>query len=587
MQYVTLEVKLTLRGPILSQSTGPGSWGVDAAMARRNGVPVLPFSLVRGKLSEAWEELNKLGGSQIDIEDLLGPRHQPGGERRGLAPHRGRLAFRDFVAENSSTGAPRDIVSIKRDNVRQATDPRALRVIEAPFGAGAEVTFAGEIDYFAPEGDDPETVRRQVETGLRWVGSFGAERTTGYGRNLGVTVATKARRIAPESAKDSAGAQRLEMRLTFREPFCLASGRPDPNIYVSSDRITGAVVRGTLASTLNRILGQPQGHEIVDLPAPWSELGRNFREIRFSHLFPVSAGGARPRELPLSIVVAGGLPHNVIGEAPRLLEGLPQFRIDWKAGTAAKMSSEWGWAEVRRELLIRTKISPAERRAEKGQLFGLELAQPEGIEWVGWVDLSEVDEAERGAVEAQLRGLLGVGLCGVGKSKARADVELGPAPDKTTGELDGDGPWVLTLQTPALLCDPAVASENREGAAGRAYADAFAELSDGALQLEHEKPGRFFASQTLVGGYLARRYPLGRSYAPFLVTDAGSVFLLAAASGHVDRARACLARWSVRGLDLPAWAGGSAANWKTSPFLPEDGFGEVVIEDLRSVGGKS
>ena len=88
---------------------------------------------------------------------------------------------------------------------------------------------------------------------------------------------------------------------------------------------------------------------------------------------------------------------------------------------------------------------------------------------------------------------------------------------------------------------------------------------------------RFFASQSLAGGYQVLRFQANKPYNPFLLTDPGSVFVLRA-SGDIASAQASIAQWLHAGLSLPGWAQARYGNhWRTCPFLPEDGFGEVAV----------
>ena len=62
---------------------------------------------------------------------------------------------------------------------------------------------------------------------------------------------------------------------------------------------------------------------------------------------------------------------------------------------------------------------------------------------------------------------------------------------------------------------------------------------------------RFFARQRLAGGYLVLRHQPGKPYNPFLVTEAGSVFVLRPRPGKGDDANKRLDDWLEHGLPLP------------------------------------
>ena len=140
---------------------------------------------------------------------------------------------------------------------------------------------------------------------------------------------------------------------------------------------------------------------------------------------------------------------------------------------------------------------------------------------------------------------------------------------------------VVSLQTDCLLTDPDVL---RARGLFQAYSDYWTDVSGGSLELV-----RFFASQSLRGGHLYRRTGRG-PYEPFFVTDRGSVFVLKAidqvmAGAHMQSwAKAGLPvidrvknRFTVRGVPL----------WKSCPFLPQVGYGEVMIDLHCHVGNRA
>ena len=87
----------------------------------------------------------------------------------------------------------------------------------------------------------------------------------------------------------------------------------------------------------------------------------------------------------------------------------------------------------------------------------------------------------------------------------------------------------------------------------------------------------FCASQHLAGGYLAYRYrPWGKTYHPFVVTDAGSVFLLRGAP------RSRLEALTISGLPLPVFEDAAPLTWQNCPFTPENGFGAIRANHLAT-----
>ena len=111
--------------------------------------------------------------------------------------------------------------------------------------------------------------------------------------------------------------------------------------------------------------------------------------------------------------------------------------------------------------------------------------------------------------------------------------------------------------------------------------DAWSDLSGGSLTLVS-----YFQRCTLAGGkYFQQRF-LGtkRPYRPYLLSNAGSTFLLKPANGREDDAQECLKRWARKGLPLAASVRAFYAipdewdqQWRHCPYLPENGYGEVAV----------
>lgn len=605
MRQVTLEATLSLVGPILTKSTTSGRPGVDAPWARTGGAIYLPYSLVRGRLRQSLEELALAGADGLtpaDVEEWFGPRAGSAGRggRPGpvpqpsdrFDPERGLLRFRDFVLDGMS---PRDDavrVRIRMDDARGAADEGALQVLESPFAPGETVRFKGQIEFFARDEAEQDRITLWVRRGLRWTTSFGAGRTIGFGRvdAADVSVLGAPRAIAPVT-QATTGTVRLGLKIRLLAPFCVAKYAPEGNLFESDEALAGGILRGVLAALL-KVLGGRRPWEPIDVcqssPAGWEALAAHFDKIRITHAFPAafSAQGtaSRPVVPPLSLVKAKGETGYLdvalcdgpmlLGDPPRA----PAFSIDWKDDRDVRR--DFGWSQPQREMRVRPAIEPEKRRAKQAQLFAYEMVLPEGYVWLAHLDLKRVPAADRTAVEGQLRSLFAGGLSGIGKTKASATVEVVPA-GEVPAPASPDGIHVVTLQTPALLCDPCLLDET-SGAAElhQAYQETWDGLAGKALDLI-----RYFARQRLAGGYLTLRYQPDRPYHPFLLTEAGSVFVLKARPGQEERASECIADWQLHGLPLPQWAVdlySDAQNrgdaWNRCPFRPQDGFGEIVVD---------
>lgn len=592
MQDIVLNVALTLQGPVLTKSTAAGRPGVDAPMARDwRGRRSLPGTLIKGKLREAWTEMQETVPTfDVRIDELLGRRtgNRADGGAPAVAPHRGRLRFSDFEDErpDASSGSR---YRIRIDPELGSVAKGAYQVIEAPYKAGERVVFRGTIRFVAADGHEAGQVASGVERGLRWITALGAARTIGFGRLLGasIEVTTAEAELAFAGRGDM-----LPLALTPESPFCVAARRITDNLFESQDRIPGGVLKGAFVSTWMALIGKPTDTLVDAATDPARpDLCQQFDKVRFTHAFPAPAGSMlRPVQYPLSVVQVrdgGGSFYDVaLSSGPGLIRGeVPDFDVDWK--NAAPVRDHFGIIEPKRELRIRTAIDPDLRRAAEHDLFAYEAVVPEGCVWLGSIDLGLVP-TNRDGVRAQLLEVLRHGLRDIGKTKASATVALPaalrPKFDALVEPIDGSH-WVVTLQTPAILTDP----DDLRGAGDRqcknAYNEVWRELSGENLELV-----RLFARQELAGGfYLHRRFQSG-DYYPYLLTSAGSVFVLRA-TGDPDRGRQCVREWWEHGLRLPAWArerfrrdGRDGDDWRNCPYIRENGYGEIAVNLPVHVG---
>lgn len=584
MLEVTLTVHLELCGPILSHATAIGAFGIDAPMARDSQDRYyLPYSLARGRLRQSWEELFEATEGAFDpkIVDRLGPAPE---ETKDRQPQRGRLRFSDFQHDGNGV-KPGVMHRIRIDAKRGAVAKGAMQVMESPFAPGQTVNFIGTINYLARDGAEADAIRSDIEKGLRWTTNFGGERTVGFGRLVDGEV-KEVKKDAPSiqvnPVTTTAGtADTLYLSIQPLAPFCVSKRRVNPNLFESDIVLSGGVLRGALATTMQWLCGLSRNAKIdSNLPAPWKELGAYFNQIRFSHAFPAKKqANRRPVVAPLSLVkdMTGKWYDVALCDGPILIGNpprAPSFAVDWKH--ADDVQCYFGWEEPKRELRVRTAMSRKFRRADDEKLFAYEMVVPTCHLWHGTIDLSQVPTgALRAAVEAQLQALLSHGLRSIGKTKAPAKVttssqnsSVHPSNPNPIGDL-----WIVTLQTPMLLCDPQPLNETSgQQELFAAYDAVWRELSSGALKLV-----RFFASQSLAGDYLVLRFQPNQPYNPFLLTDPGSVFALQA-TGDVSVAQPVVQQWLQKGLSLPDWAKQRyGEHWSTCPFLPADGFGEVAV----------
>jgi len=572
-----LHITLALKGPVLTKSTNPASFGLDAVVARdfHTNRPMLPGTLIEGRVREALYQI----GETSRLDELFG---QETFDDSSNEPVRGRLMVDDLLS--TTDGSPNQSTSrTALDSVMGSAKGEALRVIETPFRPGEPVEFTGLARVFCTDDREAEEIARLLRLGLAWQVQFGAQRTTGFGRSE--TVAVKPVRAPDRQLPEfSTTPVALDLAVHPQGPLCIARHKIGDNLFESDDIIPGNMLAGAIMQTA----------KALDVPIP------EFDSIRFRHAFPTQAS-RRPRALPLSTVRAGKkLLYDIANQRdPVLLKDengqfvAPTFPVDWKEhGDALK---QLDWASSARELRVRTAIDSVKRTADHGKtgnegaLFAWEMVHPfaadaakTAITWRTRIDLSKVTNAKATA-EALAKVLVWLGF--VSKTKAFCEVLVKPVlKAEETPELKTEEPLFLVLHTSALLADPRfqdVRDVPRHGALTAAemltlYRNVWSELSGDSLVLRHH-----FAQQHLAGGnhlyhyFQSKRKP-NLPYDPWLLTDAGSVFVFTVRDAA--KAREKLTTWLAGGLALPDWAKKRFGDgWKQNPYRPENGFGEVAV----------
>ncbi len=598
MMKVTVDISLTLEGPLLSQSSAPGDMGLDMVAARdKKGRFSLPGTLVSGKLRQAWEELNDAATGQDiwfrpDIDQWLGKPSEYG------LPESKRLVLSDFALQEEEnptrkTGC-RD--RIKIDRKRGAVDPHQLVMIEAPFISGEEYVFRGQLHFFSPSDKDADAIIDHIRAGFNWFSQVGALRSTGFGHVIKTKISSpQKKRLSPPKSPVPAPVK-IPLAIKPLQPFCLPGNTLAYNVFESGAIIPGGAILGCLATTWKHLTGGGNNAGEINDPDR-EELKQNFNKLRITHGFS-GQNGKRPVVAPLSLVrVEENKKYFDVAllDGPHLINGKPpDFSVDWKDEESTLKDypwpyirmQRWGWVSMESELRIRTAINRNALRSEEKRLFAYEQIIPDDRQWYAELDLSRIDERERGPVFAQLQSLVEQGLIGLGKTKAMVEIQF---PDEIpsyvtvddTHPLDGDQ-WVITLQSDTLLGSPEHLHENSTShALEYMYSQAWQEISGGTLALV-----RYFTRQKLSGG--RHRYKLFQApgeYRPWLLTEAGSAFVLRTDNDtDLATAKQNIELWLQQGLplgkatcDYYGLGSSPADHWRHTPFTPQNGYGEIGV----------
>jgi len=583
----TLTIKLGIAGPFICGAIAPASWGLDASFDRNyEGKPYIDRSHIKGKLRESFVELDT---PDHLIFDWLGK----GGELEN-----GRLFFSDFFLEDAALERTltNTIANTKQTRIRMndkgVVDPTAMLVMENAFpgGAGKIYSWQGIVTFVAKDTIEAEKIRNELLLGFKWINALGAEKGVGFGRLVSaeyskikdVTINLPGSYPLPQQP-----VSRFGLIVKTNDPLLLGDVKIKANYQESRDYIYGSAIKGALAQAINTALGvaRPAATAIDSVNraavAAFPKLTQYFSRIRFTHAFPSIDETTRPTIIPFSAVRADNEHYDVANLTdPQPIKGKsPIFQTDWKAGD---YPSDFGWASAMKFAKTRTAIDPVLRRADDGNMFTYQYVCPrdeggEPIVWLGEIVLDAVDKADQPALQSELSVALPM-LTRLGKRASLVEVEMQPVPPKYNQQeadlLDGQEVAIVSLQTDAIILDPDLmrAKPTELQSLYQAY---WLDVSDGSLKLE-----RFFASQKMLGGYLYRRKHDNKPYFPFVLTQAGSVFVLKA--NDSGKARDYLKKIRSQGLDLQEWVANRYGQpgetlWVRCPFVPENGFGEVRI----------
>ncbi|HPQ94482.1 MAG TPA: hypothetical protein PLN94_02770 [Thiolinea sp.] len=607
-------LKLTFRGPLLSQASGTLAFGVDSAMLRdREGRPVLGGSLIRGNIRETLTlfavrlkdtDPNRSEKIRSSLNRWFGQASGNTDAQDGFKPFPGTVQFDLFWRLQGDYDRARDQLRTRiKIDATGRVEEGALQVLEDCFPLGSEPVFCGRIRGDFKTEEETALFERLMEMALDYIPAMGSFKGIGFGRLLKAELETAAQLPCETAAAGLSGftdhlsgqEHRFGFSFTLDRPFCLGKPRiPDSNRIVSDDSIPGNVIKALLARALT-----PGMRTEKDQQKHLQKL--QFDRWQVSHCLPGAAdAGRRHALIPLSTArVKADTYHDVtdMDVMDVMVEqwgAAPEFQPDWKDRDfdSVKEKLSISAASPSRKLLVRTGIRSVTRTAEQGQLFSMECVEPDGFVWRGNIDLSRVADEQRGATLEALRKIMQEGLYGLGKTKAALiNITLHPQPFPNHRDTGSSPPFwragetvTLTLLTPARLFrlgwerHPEAAQQT----AAALYRDYWRQVSGGALELVN-----FFAQQERQGGayhyhhFQRRHSPTegGREsvYMPEWLTVAGSVFVLKiredAATAHAK-----LEDWLTRGLPVPENAGDEPILcWQDSPYLPEHGYGEVTL----------
>jgi len=580
-----IPISITLISPFATRGLVVDRASIDLPLARdQQGRFILPGTLVTGVLRAALERLTQEVPGNVPLgeetqarplaqdRDCLFGHASAKDDNRTLkgwevsnTPHRGQLVIGDLVVDHTPADR-RDYPRIRIDRETGSVGESLLQFVEMPFAIGRGVSFSG-IACLRPGDVSPERARLLLEKLLGLVPALGAIKSAGFGRlaDRGFVVDAPRPVAVVPTKRGGALPTGKPIPITYRidRPFLVGGRMASANLFKGSSVIPGAAIKGALATAIaDTGLGGPVMDDVLS-------------RTTIGHAAPQPLAGGEPwRPLPLSLATGeireGGGKRTKLFDRLLAAEDAPPlthqkhalmlaFAPDIKEPGSIRAHLGLGGEDPKYDVRTRTRIdretgtADFDAAAEAGQLFSYAAVKTHEHQWVGRIVFPQ--QADPGCMET-IAALLETGILGLGKTHAMITGELGEA---TAARPPASTPFALTLMTPAILNDFGALK------AGRSLGEDYAAYWRGLGYTMK----RFFATQELEGGYVALRYPpLPGSCASYLLTQPGSVFLLE----PTDKAEP-IEELLAFGLPPGGWQKG--ANWRTTPFLRENGFGEV------------
>ena len=636
-----LTVEIELIGPLLTRSVEARHFSEDQSGLVVDGRPALPGTLVKGVFRSALEELADELAQNASLEDEaetlnelqefiqagFGPGVRAGTGVDGIEyggastvsenqeswePARGSMNFAGYWLAEKRDFRPTNLTRVEINERLGTVKPGSMLVACSPIAPGQHAVFGGTIECWC----SPERIasaRTWLTRAACLIDALGGATTVGFGsvNSTSISEPKILRCTVPDSSQcagqESRGKNQTSgfgLRIKPDRPFCFSRPHGRSNVLVSEAFIPGGAIIGAVANALQ----SPSTKGFDDLE-------KNLHAIHVSHAYPVadksseSSTKTRPEmwpvPLPLSLACAGETVSDFSSGTAELAEA-PVFAPDWKSSHRKKIRGALGIAKEtgpERVSIVRNQINPTTGSAADAALFALDAIDPSGHEWLSNLKLdidALIDGADPWQVLAQFRAALDLGLTGLGKTKARAQVEINEKPWPRQFERTADDDMGLEIKpgrTVRLLLASgadlmgAVGALPGTGKADRLqslYQDYFDRVfGENSLALCD-----WFTREYLAGGrYVYKRFWSSKdsSYQPHVMTAAGSLFVLKVNSSLNDDAiedlKATLDR--VRKLGLPAdpqlrenvdsAAAPAKTAWQRHPWLPSQGYGEVIV----------
>jgi len=613
-----LQVELTIRAPFISGGSGDGTRGLNKLFIRRSdGRIAVNGSHIKGKLREALKELQKpLGIPKDKIIELFGPEKstdkssdEQNQEARIDYRTKSRLRFSDFIITSPSmqvdcSANQKRLTKVRINSITGTSKEQALQIIENIFDSGTPLTLLGTISFFS-ELDKAASTAETLSKGLKWITALGGSKGIGFGRFERVSTSFRnSEPISPQSYSNHH--QKFNIHFEFLDDL-LIGGIKKATYFVESETvIPGGAIKGSLSRFMNRLCGATPDWTAIDKHnnAVYNQfplLAEHFSRIRCSHAFPIEFDRThRPVTIPFSAVTIK-TDKDIYDIALLDQESFirqtehPSFQINWKNFDKAYRLFGWTLPEIINK--TRTAIHEKSKRAQDESLYTFQYLTPfqsresgqkecrKKIKWITNITMPTLESADhQQQLAKEFMAAINQGWQYLGKRDATFNFSVHEPELEAFHEYfeelspeTCEGQAIVVLQTDTLMFDGKALAENAVHFPDlqAAYKQFWDEVTESSCEMI-----RFFARQKFAGGYQAKNsFQLHEHYYPFVLTEAGSVFVL-----HIDKpekAMSVLQKLRKNGLLLPSditkWFSPDKEQWQQCPFVPENGYGEIRI----------
>ncbi len=583
------QLDLIFSGPLISQAAGTLKFGVDTAMQRYREKPVLNGSLIKGNIRSTLEEFSELledpslnenisrwFGAKSNDPKLDSPK------THDYATERARVDFDGFwtLRTNDPITSEKQRIRIAIDEQHGKINDGSLQVIEDCFPAGGgTITFRGNLLVRFRQQQEKREFLDWLGKALDYIPAMGSFKGIGFGRLEGWKLTRIDREIKSSKKPERLpnGVTRFGLKIKIDRPFCLGRPKtPDSNRIVSANSIAGNVLKALIAREYDN---------------DSKKLNKDlcFDDLIVGKALPSKESDCRRHgPLPLSLAIVKNSERkdevkdmaSVLDETQIDLAQAPVFQPDWKKKDFRMADCALDRSEVDPDhyLIVRTEINRKLGISEESRLFSLECIDPYEYVWCADVELCRIPENKQAAVFEKLQAIFKQGLTGMGKTKAAIEFEVVPAFTNLSGlSVSGGDLFIVTLLTPARLLSSELTllGVNSHDGLKELYCSYWKQQHPG-IKLE-----TYFAAQELAGSYyFQQKHNHSAQYRPEWLTVAGSVFVLRISDPD---ALIMLEDWQTTGLPAHSEPGRGPADWRSTPYLPEHGFGEIIVNDRRQL----